>query len=258
MVHRPRKRFGQHFLHDAQIIARILSVINPQSGQHLIEIGPGRGALTSHLLRAGVSLDALELDRDLVPLLHKACEGLGEIRVHNVDALRCDLTALAAPGQRVRLVGNLPYNISTPLLFHFINHNAVISDMHFMLQREVVERMAATPGGKDYGRLSVMVQYHCVVEPLFHVPPTAFFPPPRVESMIVRLTPHTAPPIVLRDYSTFARLVTQAFSQRRKTLRNSLRGVVDEAMFAATHIAAERRAETLSLAEFAALANCLA
>ncbi len=252
---RARKRFGQHFLHDPGVIGRIVAAIDPQPGQHLVEIGPGLGALTAPLLERTGRLEVIEIDRDVVPLLRARCAGLGELVVHQRDALEVDFAALRTEGVRLRVCGNLPYNISTPLLFHLLESGPAIEDMHFMLQKEVVDRMAAPPGGKDYGRLTVMLSAACRVEKLFKVGRGAFNPPPRVESAVVRLIPLAKPPCPLGEPGRFARVVAGAFSTRRKTLRNSLRGLVDEAGFAAAGVDPARRAETLSLAEFAALAR---
>ncbi len=252
-----RKRFGQHFLHDQTVIQRIVTAIHPRAGDHLVEIGPGRGALTRPLLAAVGALDVVELDRDLIPLLERQYAGLGELRIHQADALRFDFTTLVKNGERLRIVGNLPYNISTPLLFHLLSQMQVIQDMHFMLQKEVVLRMVATPGGKDYGRLSVMLQYRCEMEKLFTVGAGAFSPPPKVESAIVRMTPRAQPAVRLDDEATFARVVSAAFAQRRKTLRNSLKALLTEQQIRALGIAPDARAETLSLEAFAALSNAV-
>jgi 16S rRNA (adenine1518-N6/adenine1519-N6)-dimethyltransferase len=257
MQHQARKRFGQNFLRDHTVIDRIVRAIHPQPGDHLVEIGPGLGALTEPLLQALGRLDVVELDRDLIPRLQARFAGAGELRIHQADALRFDYRDLVQSDERLRVVGNLPYNISTPLIFHLIDQAQVIRDMHFMLQKEVVDRLAAPPDTADYGRLSVMVQYYCQVERLFTVPPGAFHPVPKVDSAVVRLVPHTALPVQVKDEAAFARLVAQAFSQRRKTLRNTLRGLVEADTMAALDIDPGRRAETLSLAEFAALANSL-
>ncbi|MFO1351193.1 MAG: 16S rRNA (adenine(1518)-N(6)/adenine(1519)-N(6))-dimethyltransferase RsmA [Gammaproteobacteria bacterium] len=256
-AHRPRKRFGQHFLHDAGVLARIVAAIAPRPSDALVEIGPGRGALSRHLLAAVGYLDAIELDRDLIPLLARSCRGLGELRIHQADALAFDLGGLRRAERRLRVVGNLPYNISTPLLFHLFAQAKHIDDMHFMLQKEVAERLAARPGTAAYGRLSVMAQYRARVEPLFQVGPGAFHPPPQVESAFVRLAPHPLPPVRIADEATFSTLVTQAFSQRRKTLRNSLRPWLAGAELEALGIDPRARAETLGLAEFAMLSNAL-
>ncbi len=253
----PRKRFGQHFLHDPAIIGRIVASFHPQPGQHVVEIGPGRGALTLLLLQAIGKLDAVELDRDLIPTLRETCANAGQLTVHSADALSYDFYQLVRGAGKLRIIGNLPYNISTPLIFHLLDQKTCISDMHFMLQKEVVDRMAATPGGGAYGRLSVMVQYHCAVTRLFGIGPGAFTPPPRVDSAMVRLTPHDAPPVAVADPAQFARVVAQAFSQRRKTLRNSIRTLLTDAEITGCGIDPQRRAETLSLGEFAALANAV-
>ena len=251
---RPRKRFGQHFLHDPQVIARIVRAIDPRPGQRLVEIGPGLGAITLPLLELARRMDVVEIDRDVIPVLQDRARALGgELAVHEVDALQFDFGALRGDGPRLRLVGNLPYNISTPLLFHLLDAVAAVEDMHFMLQKEVVDRMAARPDTGDYGRLTVMLAARCRVEKLFEVGPGAFRPPPRVDSAIVRVLPHDAPPFALPDPPRYARVVAAAFGQRRKTLRNALRGVVDEAGFAAAGVDPGRRAETLSPAEYAAL-----
>ena len=180
----------------------------------------------------------------------------GELTIHEADALKFDFAQLAA-GEKLRVVGNLPYNISTPLLFHLIDQVEAVEDMHFMLQKEVVERMTASPGGGDYGRLSVMIQYHCRAEKLFIVPPGAFFPPPKVESAIVRLVPHAAPPVEVGDEAVFAKLVRQAFAQRRKTLRNNLKGLLDSEAIEAAGIDPAIRPERLTLDQFAALSRAV-
>ena len=228
MSHRPRKRFGQNFLHDPAVIRRILAAVAPRPGEHLVEIGPGQGAITVELLKAAGRLDAVELDRDLVEPLAQRCRGLGTVRIHNADALTFDLCGLASAGKRLRLVGNLPYNISTPLLFRFLDEASCIEDMHLMLQREVVDRITAAPGSKTYGRLSVMVQTYCRATPLFTIRPGAFNPAPKVDSAFLRLSPDRPLPYPVEDRQILARLVAAAFSQRRKTLRNSLRGLVSE------------------------------
>ena len=253
--HRPRKRFGQNFLHDPNVVAKIANAIAPAADDHLVEIGPGLGALTEVLLPRVKSMDAVELDRDLIPRLAERVGSLGELRIHSADALKFDFASLAADGRPLRIVGNLPYNISTPLMFHLLKNRDVIRDMHFMLQKEVVDRLAAAPGGKDYGRLSVMMQYHCAVDALFDVPPGAFDPPPKVMSAVVRLRPWETPPVEVPDAARLEKLVMQAFSQRRKTLRNTLKGLLTAAQIEAAGIDPSRRAETLSLDEFAALAR---
>jgi len=252
---RAKKRFGQHFLHDRNAIEHIIAAVRPEPDQHLVEIGPGRGALTGRLLTAAGVLDVVELDRDLIPVLQERCAALGELRIHCVDALRFDFCQLAAEGAALRIVGNLPYNISTPLLFHLFGQHGCIEDMHFMLQKEVVERLAATPGTRVYGRLSVMVQFYCSVEKLFTVGPGSFSPPPKVESAVVRLVPHRTMPVKVRNEALFRQVVNQAFSQRRKTLRNALRGLVSEAAMLELGLDPRLRPECISLEQFAALAN---
>jgi len=258
MEHRPRKRFGQNFLHDPGVIHGIVAAIHPQTGEHLVEIGPGMGALTEPLMERIGQMDVVELDRDLIPGLRTLFAVQGGLTVHQHDALKFDFCALAKEGEKLRVVGNLPYNISTPLIFHLLAQSHCIRDMHFMLQQEVVDRLAAAPGCGDYGRLSIMVQYRCRVEKLFTVPPGAFNPPPKVYSAIVRLTPYEEPPVKVRNEAVLERLVTQAFSQRRKTLRNNLKKMIDAATIESLGIDPGRRPETLSLEEFARLADAVA
>ena len=253
MQHRPRKRFGQHFLHDQRVIGKILAAISPLPGESLVEIGPGLGAISLPLLERCGALTAIELDRDVIPELQAAAAGKGALRIIQADALKTDISVLAPAGGKLRLLGNLPYNISTPLLFHFLEYAEHVSDMHFMLQKEVVERMAASPGGKEYGRLTVMLAARCKVLPLFNIGSGAFRPPPKVESSFVRLTPYAIPPFAIPDHARFARIVTGAFSHRRKTLRNALAGLVDEATIRAAGIDPQTRPETLSAEDYARL-----
>ncbi len=255
MTHKARKRFGQNFLHDPGIIQRIVDSIAPTRDQHLVEIGPGQGAITKQLLGATGSMDVVELDRDLVGPLADMCAPLGELHIHNADILKFDLCSLVPDGEQVRVVGNLPYNISTPILFHLLERSHCIRDMHFMLQKEVVLRMGASPGNKQYGRLSVMLQARCKVTHLFDIGPGAFKPAPKVDSAFVRLEPYTTSQVQIDDQDYFARMVAQAFSQRRKTLRNSLRKMVDVAVMQELGIDSGLRAEQLDVATFALLAN---
>jgi 16S rRNA (adenine1518-N6/adenine1519-N6)-dimethyltransferase len=255
--HRPRKRFGQHFLRDYGTVQHIVTAINPHKDDHVVEIGPGLGVLTEKLLPWVDKLDAVELDRDLVPKLQATYLPLGNFSIHSADALRFDYCALASGKEKLRIVGNLPYNISTPLIFHLIAQIHCIKDMHFMLQKEVVDRLAAQPNCSDYGKLSIMIQYHCQVHSLFNVPPDAFSPPPKVDSSIVRLVPHPRPPVQVNDLATFEKLVSSAFAQRRKTLRNNLKDWLSESQWQTAGIDPQRRAETLSLEEFARLALVL-
>ena len=252
--HRPRRRFGQNFLHDRHVIGRILRAVAPRSGEALVEIGPGEGALTGDLLRAAGRLEAVEMDRDLVPLLTEKFGDAGELIVHQGDALDFDFS-VCHNGMDLRLVGNLPYNISTPLLFHLLGQAGRIRDMHFMLQREVVDRMVAGPGSRTYGRLSVMVQYQCEVQRLFTVPPGAFRPAPAVDSAVVRLLPRDAVPAHHDEAIRLGRVVTAAFAQRRKTLRNTLRGLLGEDDLRACDVDPGARAEQLDLPAFLRLAR---
>ncbi|MBK1727148.1 16S rRNA (adenine(1518)-N(6)/adenine(1519)-N(6))-dimethyltransferase RsmA [Halorhodospira neutriphila] len=256
MSHRPRRRFGQNFLRDPAIVQRMVTAIAPRPGQALLEIGPGEGALTAPLLERLGALTAVELDRDLAAALR---ERLGPgLTVIEGDATTLDLAALAPAEGRLRVAGNLPYNVSTPILFHLLAAAERIEDLHLLLQREVVERMAAPPGSRVRGRLSVMVQYRCAVERCFNVPAGAFFPAPKVISSFVRLTPHRPLPVAARDEGVLQGLVAAAFAARRKTLRNSLRRWLSPAAIEAAGVDAGARAETLSVAEFVRLADAAA
>jgi len=250
--HRPRKRFGQHFLHDEDVINRIVAAIAPMPGETLIEIGPGEGALTGPLLDSPATLHVIEKDRDLAQKLPQQFADRKPFHVHCQDALLFDFHSVPGP---LRIVGNLPYNISTPLLFHLLDSLDCINDMVFMLQTEVVDRLNATPGKKAYGRLSVMVQSRCEVEKLFSVDPQSFTPPPRVESAVVRLRPLETPLYGIEDFQSFIQIVRQSFNQRRKTLRNSLKGLLSADQIELQGINPGARAEELSIADFAVLAN---
>ena len=260
MRHTPRKRFGQNFLVDEHVIDRIIAAIDPRPGEYVVEIGPGQGALTRPLLASGAHFKVVEIDRDLAEALPRQVIGLERSNIHVGDALKTDFTTLypGAEGQGLRVVGNLPYNISTPLLAKLLDQVEIIRDMHFMLQREVVKRMAASPGNKDYGRLAIMCQYHCQVVPLFSVPADAFSPVPKVESGFVRLIPHQEKPVKVPDHALFGRVVAKAFSQRRKTLRNSLRKVLTEEQIAEAGINPGLRPENLSLDDYARLTEVVA
>ncbi len=252
--HRPRRRFGQNFLVDRAYIDRIIQTIDPQPRDHAVEIGPGFGALTGPLLERVSVLHVVEIDRDIVARL--ASQFAPErLIVHQGDALEFDFGAL---GPGLRLIGNLPYNISSPMLFHAAKFASAIRDCHFTLQREVVDRMAASPGGKTYGRLSVMLQYRFRVEKLFDVPAGAFRPAPRVNSAFVRLTPHAVLPALARDERVLAALVRKAFSQRRKTLRNALADYATGEELSALGLSPQLRPENLSLEDFVRLANAVA
>jgi 16S rRNA (adenine1518-N6/adenine1519-N6)-dimethyltransferase len=248
MRHLPRKRFGQHFLTDASVLDAIVDTIAPKPGQALVEIGPGLGAMTFPLLQRCGHLTVVELDRDLAAQLRHEVR----LEVIEADVLKVDFAALAAAaGQPLRVVGNLPYNISTPILFHLLQVVDRVVDQHFMLQKEVVDRMAAVPGGKDYGRLSVMLQWRYAIENMLDVPPEAFDPPPRVHSAVVRMRPLPAPEGV--DAKLLSELVTVAFSQRRKVLRNTLGRWLDERGAAVSGFDLQRRAEEVPVAEYLAL-----
>ena len=254
---RPKKSFGQHFLHDRRYIDWIVSSIAPRAEDFLLEIGPGEGALTLPLLAAAGKLTAVELDTDLIPGLMARAAAVGELNVIQADVLKVDFSAIAHSHgvPRLRIAGNLPYYISSPILFHCVEHAAAIQDMHFMLQKEVVDRMAADPGSKVYGRLSVMLQLACRVEPLFNVPPEAFRPPPKVESSVVRLTPLAAHELHDADPRHVYAVVKAAFGQRRKTLSNALKQLLDSDAIRRADVDPRARAETLAPADFVRLAK---
>lgn len=262
-----KKQLGQHFLHDAGVVDKIVRAIDPKPGERLVEIGPGQGALTVPLLRrilaaAGdappsPALTVIEFDRDLIAGLERINTEVAPLRIVHADVLTVDLSELAG-GVPVRLVGNLPYNISSPILFHALEHATAITDMHFMLQKEVVDRMAAEPGSKVYGRLSVMLQAYARVQSLFRVPPGAFRPPPKVDSAIVRMVPRPAEQVGIADHAAFSRIVKAAFGQRRKTLRNALGDTCTPEQIEAAGIDPCDRAERIDVAHFIALANLVA
>jgi 16S rRNA (adenine1518-N6/adenine1519-N6)-dimethyltransferase len=254
MRHVPRKRFGQNFLTDESVIAAIVAAIAPQPRDLMAEIGPGLGALTRPLARQLDHLHVIEIDRDIIAWLRTAFPAT-HVTVHEGDALEFDFGAL---GEQLRVVGNLPYNISTPLLFHLARHAGTIRDIHAMLQKEVVERMVAAPSSREYGRLSVMLQYRFEMEHILHVPAAAFNPAPKVESAVVRLTPFTRLPHTARDEAALGKIVTAAFSQRRKTLRNALRGYFNAADFERLGVDAGLRAQDLSVADFVRMADAVA
>ncbi|MGQ9426249.1 16S rRNA (adenine(1518)-N(6)/adenine(1519)-N(6))-dimethyltransferase RsmA [Gilvimarinus sp. F26214L] len=256
--HRARKRFGQNFLSDPGVIHRIIRSIAPRPDDCVVEIGPGQGALTLPLLETCTTVNVVELDRDLVARLETLRHDFPGLQIHQGDALNFDFSQLAKGERSLRVVGNLPYNISTPLIFHLLSFDRLIRDMHFMLQKEVVERMAAAPGSKTYGRLSVMVQYFCRVDNLFGVPPECFLPRPKVDSAIVRLTPHEALPHPVEDFPLLQRLVSTCFQHRRKTLRNSLRGLLPLEIIETLDTDLTIRPDHLSVEDFVALANRLA
>ena len=284
--HVARKRFGQNFLVSDGVVRKIVDAVAARPGDTLVEIGPGLGALTAHLLDRCDRLEVVEIDRDLIARLRERWPA-ERLAIHEGDALAFDFATLKREGSRLKIVGNLPYNISSPLLFHLVRFAPLVDDLHFMLQKEVVDRMVADPGGGDYGRLSVMLQYHFYMERLFIVPPGAFNPSPKVDTAVVRMIPRigrcepragasagiptgghdlnppngpkvslggTAPVL---DEAVFARVVTAAFSQRRKMLRNTLRGVATESELESVGIAPTSRAEEVALSGYVRLANTI-
>jgi 16S rRNA (adenine1518-N6/adenine1519-N6)-dimethyltransferase len=254
----PKKNLGQHFLHERGVIEKIVLAVDPQPGDRLFEIGPGQGAITFPLLRRHGALTVIEFDRDLITPLMESAEGIGDLTIIHKDVLKVDFGKLAGDGAPIRLVGNLPYNISSPILFHVLEHAEVVRDMHFMLQKEVVDRMGAAPGSKVYGRLSVMLQAKCRVTPLFTVGPGAFRPPPKVDSAVVRLEPRPAGEIGIDDPALFEHLVRDAFGQRRKTMRNAVQALCRGEDIEAVGLRPDARAEQLAVADFVRLANHLA
>lgn len=259
--HTARKRFGQNFLHDQNVIHSIVAAINPQKDQFLLEIGPGLGALTEPVADLVDHLTVVELDRDLAERLRHHPFLNSKLTVIEQDALRFDFRtyfdSLALNGKAVKVFGNLPYNISTPLMFHLFKFHDLIQDMHFMLQKEVVKRLCAAPNSKAYGRLTIMAQYYCQVMPVLEVPPTAFKPAPKVDSAVVRLVPYNTLPHPVKDIYWLNRVTTQAFNQRRKTLRNALSTLFSAEQLEALGVDLNARAENLSLADYARLANWL-
>ena len=254
--HKARKRFGQNFLIDQQVIGQIVTAINPSSDDNLIEIGPGMAAITEHLVKLCPSMTLVELDRDLIEFLKRKLIDYPSISIINGDALKTNFGEFYQ-GEKLRLVGNLPYNISTPLLFHLLDTKEYIRDMHFMLQREVVDRLSASPGEKSYGRLSVMIQYHCRVMPLIPVPPSSFNPAPKVQSAVVRLTPYDEPPHKAENPELLSKIVSLCFQQRRKTLKNCLNSYAQYILSDTNTVDLTKRPEQLSVAEFVDLSNCI-
>jgi 16S rRNA (adenine1518-N6/adenine1519-N6)-dimethyltransferase len=254
--HQARKRFGQNFLHDDNVIRNIVKSIRPKVGDNMVEIGPGMGAITEHLLDATEGhLNVVELDRDLIPGLKVKFFNHAGFVVNEADALQFDFQSLKVDERPLRIVGNLPYNISTPLIFHLLSYADTVKDMHFMLQKEVVQRMASGPGENNYGRLSIMAQYFCDVQHMFDVGPEAFQPAPKVDSAIVRLVPHKVLPHPVKNHKTLENIVRESFSMRRKTLRNNLKKTISDEQLSALGIDAGLRPERLSLADFVKIAD---
>lgn len=266
LIHKARKRFGQNFLVDSSIINHIVDSIQPQAEDLMIEIGPGLGAMTKPLLSRLNQLNVIELDRDIIPRLIKGClfadtSNKHKLLVNETDVLKFDFAAFFSQQhteKKLRIVGNLPYNISTPVLFHLLNYRHLIQDMHFMLQKEVVDRIVSKPGNKSYGRLSVMIQAFCTTQALFEVPPCAFEPAPKVDSAILRLQPNLQFEKQISDFSRFEKLVRQAFSQRRKTLKNTLKNTCSVEQIKQAGLLPGQRAEELSVADFVALYSTFA
>lgn len=252
--HTARKRFGQNFLFDQYVIDQIVTAIGPQKDQNLVEIGPGLGALTEPVADLVERLTVVELDRDLAKRLREHPFIQSKLNVIEQDALKFDFASLANES-KLRIFGNLPYNISTPLMFHLFSFSKQIDDMHFMLQLEVVKRLCATHGDSLYGKLSVMAAYYCQATPVVMVPPSAFKPAPKVDSAVVRLVPYDTPPVELHCVQSLEQVVGAAFNQRRKTVRNSLKNLVSEDILNTLDIDPQRRAQTLSLKEFSSIAN---
>ena len=255
MSHQARKRFGQHFLTSSGTIEQIVSAIAPQEGETIVEIGPGQAAITAPLADYATTLHAIEFDRDLISKLKRRFQDRQNVVIHEADALQFDFSSL---GNELRVVGNLPYNISTPLLFHLLTFRKNVTDMHFMLQKEVVDRMSASPGNKDYGRLTIMLGCQLEVVPLFDVPPDAFTPPPKVVSSVVRMRPLPDDHFDIQDANKLERIVKQAFSRRRKTLRNALQGLADAADIEAAGLEPGNRPEQIPVDDWIRLANRLA
>lgn len=254
--HFARKRFGQNFLHDNFVIENIVAAIQPKKDQAMVEIGPGLAALTEPVARNLDHLTVIEIDRDLAARLASHPFLQQKLTIIQQDAMTVDFSELAKQaGQPLRVFGNLPYNISTPLMFHLFKYYDAIADMHFMLQKEVVNRLVAAPNSKAYGRLSVMAQYYCHIIPVLEVPPTAFKPAPKVDSAVVRLAPHTTLPYPVKDVRVLSHITTQAFNQRRKTIRNSLGQLFTLEQFATLNIDPNLRAENLSVQQYCSLAN---
>jgi 16S rRNA (adenine1518-N6/adenine1519-N6)-dimethyltransferase len=254
---RARKRFGQHFLHERGVIDRIVAAIDPKPGEHIVEIGPGLGAITTPLLQRLGSLDVIEIDRDAIAELRERTTSLGTLIVHEADALDFDLKKLGGTANALRVVGNLPYNISTPLLFRLIEQLEQIHDMHFMLQKEVVDRITAAPGDDAYGRLTVMLAPHVTAQALFDIGPGSFRPPPKVVSTFFRLTPHQSKPFAVGDRIAYAQVVSAAFAQRRKTLRNALGKLLTDVEIRSAGVDPALRAEVIAPAAYATLAATL-
>lgn len=257
MVNKLRKRFGQHLLIDKPTISTIVQAINPAPRQNLCEIGPGLGAITLPVLKQAGTLQAIEIDRDLVKQLSQSCKDIGELKLYQADVLKFNFNEIASPNRPVRLIGNLPYNISTPILFHLMQFSDVITDMHFMLQKEVVDRITAAPGNSEYSRLSIMVQSYYKVESLFDIAPHMFSPPPKVTSSFMRLQPGTVEQEKIIDRSLFNKIIEIAFQQRRKTIKNSLACIASSTELQQASIDPKQRPQEVSIQQYINLSNQL-
>ena len=255
--HYARKRFGQNFLHDENVIRRIVDAISAVEGDHLLEIGPGLGALTKELAKTGATIHCVELDADLAKSLRTEFQEYDSIKIIEGDALKFDLSSIATEKRPLRVIGNLPYNISTPIIFHLLKNSELIRDMTFMLQLEVIQRMISKVGKRNYGRLSLMVQYYCEVEHLFNVASSAFSPKPKVVSALARLKPHSSTSIRAKDSDCLQTVIRTAFNQRRKTLRNSLRTIIPEALLDRIAINKNLRPQDITLNEYVEISNAI-
>lgn len=255
--HTARKRFGQNFLTDNNVISSIVGAISPDNDHVMVEIGPGLGALTEPVAESIDNLTVVELDKDLVERLKNHPTLKDKLTIHQGDAMQFDFSTLQQPGKTMKVFGNLPYNISTPLMFHLFEFAELIETMHFMLQKEVVLRLSASPGTKAYGRLTVMAQYHCQVVPVLEVPPGCFTPAPKVDSAVVRLLPYNCKPFPCKDVELLRSLVTTAFNMRRKTLRNNLKQLISDELFEQLGIDSSKRPEQISVEQYVALANAI-
>ena len=255
--HYARKRFGQNFLHDENVIRKIVDAISAVEGDHLLEIGPGLGALTKELAKTGATIHCVELDADLAKSLRTEFQEYDSIKIIEGDALKFDLSSIATEKRSLRVIGNLPYNISTPIIFHLLKNSELIRDMTFMLQLEVIQRMVSKVGRRNYGRLSLMVQYYCEVEHLFNVASSAFSPKPKVVSALARLKPHNTTSIRAKDSDCLQTVIRTAFNQRRKTLRNSLRTIIPEALLDRIAINKNLRPQNITLNEYVEISNAI-
>ena len=257
LPHQIRKRFGQNFLHDKHVISKIIGAVSPTKNDHILEIGPGFGAITKQLAQSGAKLDCIELDADLAASLKTEYREYKSVNILQADALKFDLNSIATKKNSLRVVGNLPYNISTPLIFHLLKSSYLIRDMTFMLQLEVIQRMVSKVGTKSYGRLGLMVQYYCEVEHLFNIASDAFVPRPKVVSALARLKPHKSPAVTAKDPECLKTVIQTAFNQRRKTIRNSLSTLVSESLLEEIPVNNKLRPENLTLQDYVRISDAI-